>query len=134
MEFGAPPGPTREKMAAFLRTLVYDQSLVTEELIEDRFAAATNPDTDGLGAMQRANRNPAFTQAGELWREASRIEHEVLITWGREDRVQPLDGAFLGFRLLQNARLYVFPKCGHWAQIEQRAEFERVTTDFLEAS
>jgi 4,5:9,10-diseco-3-hydroxy-5,9,17-trioxoandrosta-1(10),2-diene-4-oate hydrolase len=48
--------------------------------------------------------------------------------------VQPLDGAFLGFRLLQNARLYVFPKCGHWAQIEQRAEFERVTTDFLEAS
>ena len=128
-----PPGPTREKMAAFLRTLVYDQSLVTDELIEDRFLAATNPATDGLGAMQRANRNPAFAAAGELWREASRIEHEVLITWGREDRVQPLDGAFLGFRLLQNARLYVFPKCGHWAQIEQRAEFERVTTDFLAA-
>ena len=58
----------------------------------------------------------------------------MLITWGREDRVQPLDGAFLGYRLLQNARLYVFPKCGHWAQIEQRAEFERVTTDFLAAS
>ena len=133
MEFGAPPGPTREKMAAFLRTLVYDQSLVTDELIEDRFKAATTPATDGLGAMQRANRNPAFAEAGELWREASKIEHEVLITWGREDRVQPLDGAFLGFRLLQNARLYVFPKCGHWAQIEQRAEFERVTTDFLAA-
>jgi 4,5:9,10-diseco-3-hydroxy-5,9,17-trioxoandrosta-1(10),2-diene-4-oate hydrolase len=133
MEFGAPPGPTREKMAAFLRTLVYDQSLVTEELIEDRFRAATNAATDGLGAMQRANRNPAFAQDGELWREASKVEHEVLMTWGREDRVQPLDGAFLGFRLLPNARLYVFPKCGHWAQIEQRAEFERVTTDFLAA-
>jgi 4,5:9,10-diseco-3-hydroxy-5,9,17-trioxoandrosta-1(10),2-diene-4-oate hydrolase len=134
MEFGAPPGPTREKMAAFLRTLVYDQSLVTEELIEDRFRAATNAATDGLGAMQRANRNPAFAEAGELWREAHKVEHEVLMTWGREDRVQPLDGAFLGFRLLPNARLYVFPKCGHWAQIEQRAEFERVTTDFLAAS
>ena len=134
MEFAAPPGPTREKMAAFLRTLVYDQSLVTEELIEDRFRAATNAATDGLGAMQRANRNPAFAESGELWREASKVEHEVLMTWGREDRVQPLDGAFLGFRLLQNARLYVFPKCGHWAQIEQRAEFERVTTDFLAAS
>jgi 4,5:9,10-diseco-3-hydroxy-5,9,17-trioxoandrosta-1(10),2-diene-4-oate hydrolase len=133
MEFGAPPGPTREKMAAFLRTLVYDQSLVTEELIEDRFRAATNAATDGLGAMQRANRNPAFAESGELWREASKVEHEVLMTWGREDRVQPLDGAFLGFRLLPNARLYVFPKCGHWAQIEQRAEFERVTTDFLAA-
>src|SRR5262249_56546816 len=29
-EFGAPPGPSREKMAAFLRTLVFDQRLVTD--------------------------------------------------------------------------------------------------------
>ena len=29
-EFAAPPGPSREKMAAFLRTLVFDQRLVTE--------------------------------------------------------------------------------------------------------
>jgi 4,5:9,10-diseco-3-hydroxy-5,9,17-trioxoandrosta-1(10),2-diene-4-oate hydrolase len=132
MDFAAPPGPTREKMEAFLRTLVFDQSLVTDELIDDRYRAAIDPATgSGLGAMQRANSNPAFVQTGELWREASRMEHDVLITWGREDRVQPLDGAFLGFRLLPNARLYVFPKCGHWAQIERREEFERVTIDFL---
>jgi 4,5:9,10-diseco-3-hydroxy-5,9,17-trioxoandrosta-1(10),2-diene-4-oate hydrolase len=133
MEFGAPPGPTREKMAAFLRTLVYDESLITEELVEERFKAATNPATDGLAAMQRANRNPAFAQSGELWREVGKLQHEVLLIWGREDRVQPLDGAFLTYRLLQNARLYVLPKAGHWAHIEQQAEYERVTTDFLAA-
>jgi 4,5:9,10-diseco-3-hydroxy-5,9,17-trioxoandrosta-1(10),2-diene-4-oate hydrolase len=134
MDFAAPPGPTREKMEAFLRTLVFDQSLITDELIDDRFKAATDAATGGgLHSMQRANQNPAFAQSGELWREASKVEHEVLITWGREDRVQPLDGAFLGFRLLPNARLYVFPKCGHWAQVEQREEFERVTIDFLAA-
>src|SRR6476619_4512059 len=33
-EFGAPPGPSREKMEAFLRTLVFDQRLVTDELID----------------------------------------------------------------------------------------------------
>ena len=50
-EFGAPPGPSREKMAAFLRTLVFDQRLVTDELIDERFAAASDPavaEGDGL--------------------------------------------------------------------------------------
>src|SRR5215469_3172708 len=42
-EFPAPPGPSREKMAAFLRTMVFDQRLVTDELIDDRYAAASDP-------------------------------------------------------------------------------------------
>ena len=129
MEFQTAPEKTREKMEAFLRSMVFDQSLVTEELIESRFATATDPATaGGLKAMQVANQK--FPVDGELWREAGEIRHEVLITWGREDRVQPLDGAFVGFRLLENARLHVFPKCGHWAMIEQRDEFQRLTTDF----
>lgn len=126
---------TRPKMEAFLRGMVFDQSLITDELIDDRFAAATDPATGGgLAAMQKANANPANHERGELWREASKIQHEVLITWGREDRTQPLDGAFVGFRLLPNARLHVFPKCGHWAMVEQRDEFERLTTHFLLSS
>jgi 4,5:9,10-diseco-3-hydroxy-5,9,17-trioxoandrosta-1(10),2-diene-4-oate hydrolase len=129
MEFQLAPEKTREKMEAFLRSMVFDQSLVTEELIESRFATATDPSTaGGLKAMQVANQK--FPVEGELWREAGEIRHDVLITWGREDRVQPLDGAFVGFRLLENARLHVFPKCGHWAMIEQRDEFQRLTTDF----
>ncbi|MET7420041.1 alpha/beta fold hydrolase [Dactylosporangium sp. NPDC005555] len=130
MEFFGATDKTPEKMEAFLRSMVYDQSLVTPELVADRFAAAMNPAAGpGLKAMQVANQK--FHTEGELWREAHRIKHEVLITWGREDRVQPLDGAFVGFRLLENARLHVFPKCGHWAMIEQRAEFERLTKDFF---
>jgi 4,5:9,10-diseco-3-hydroxy-5,9,17-trioxoandrosta-1(10),2-diene-4-oate hydrolase len=130
MEFGGDP--SRDKMESFLRTLVFDQSLITEDMIEDRYQVAINPETGGgLKAMQRANQK--FHREGELWREADQIKHEVLITWGREDRVQPFDGAFVGFRLLENARLYVFPKCGHWAMIEQREEFQRVTTSFYQA-
>ena len=48
-EFAAPPGPSREKMAAFLRALVFDQRLVTDELIDERYAAACDP--QALAAM-----------------------------------------------------------------------------------
>lgn len=130
MEFQLAPEKTKEKMEAFLRSMVFDQSLITDELIEQRYQAALDPATaGGLKAMQVANQK--FPTDGELWREASQIKHDVLITWGREDRVQPLDGAFVGFRLLENARLHVFPKCGHWAMVEQREEFQRLTSDFF---
>ena len=39
----------KEKMAAFLRTLVFDQRLVTDELVDERYAAASDP--EALAAM-----------------------------------------------------------------------------------
>lgn len=130
--FFAAPGPSPEKMGDFLRALVYDESLITEELIEQRYQAAIDPAVrDGMSVMGEANRKPAFARDGELWREADTVTHDTLITWGREDRVQPLDGAFVGFRRMPNARLYVFPNCGHWAQVERKSEFEIVTSAFL---
>src|SRR6266699_505870 len=43
MEFAAPPGPSPEKLAAFLRTLVFDRRLITDEMVEERFTAASEP-------------------------------------------------------------------------------------------
>lgn len=133
MEFAAPPGPTREKLGAFLRTLVYDQSLVTDELIEERFQAASDP--AALRAMREMGASftdPARIEEGLLWREAYRLRHEVLLVWGREDRVNPLDGALVAVKLLRRARLHVFGGCGHWAHLERFDEFNRLAIDFLE--
>jgi 4,5:9,10-diseco-3-hydroxy-5,9,17-trioxoandrosta-1(10),2-diene-4-oate hydrolase len=67
-----------------------------------------------------------------LWREAYRLRHRVLLVWGREDRVNPLDGAFAALKLIPKAQLHVFPRCGHWAQLECFDEFNRLVTAFLD--
>lgn len=131
-QFAAPPGPTKEKLAAFLRTLVYDQSVLTDELVAQRFVAASDPES--LRAM--ASMGASFTRAetfeeGMLWREAHRLRQRVLLIWGREDRVNPLDGALVALKLIPRAQLHVFGRCGHWAQLEKFAEFNRLTMDFL---
>jgi pimeloyl-ACP methyl ester carboxylesterase len=59
------------------------------------------------------------------------IQAPTLITWGRDDRVSSMDRAFVAMRMIPNAELHVFPKCGHWAMIERKAEFESVTLAFL---
>ena len=93
MEFAAPPGPSREKLAAFLRTLVYDQRLVTDEMVEERFAAASDPESlAAMASLGASFFDPASAEDGLLWREAHRLRNQVLLIWGREDRVNPLDG------------------------------------------
>jgi 4,5:9,10-diseco-3-hydroxy-5,9,17-trioxoandrosta-1(10),2-diene-4-oate hydrolase len=129
-QFGAPPGPSREKLANFLRTLVYDQSLVTDELVEERYAAASDPES--LRAMASMGASfAADPEAGMLWREAYRLRQRVLLVWGREDRVNPLDGALVALKLIPRAQLHVFGRCGHWAQLERFAEFNRIAMDFI---
>jgi 4,5:9,10-diseco-3-hydroxy-5,9,17-trioxoandrosta-1(10),2-diene-4-oate hydrolase len=134
MRFGAPPGPSRDKLAAFLRTLVHDQSLITDELVDERYAAAADP--AALAAMASLGASffdPATAEDGMLWREAHRLRHEVLLLWGREDRVNPLDGALVAVKLIRKAQLHVLGGCGHWVQLERFDEFNRLTMDFLGA-
>ena len=129
--FAAPPGPTREKLAAFLRTLVHDRRLITDELVEERFAAASSPESLRATAAMGASFLGEDYEDGMLWREAHRLRHPTLLVWGREDRVNPLDGALVALKLLRNAQLHVFGGCGHWAQLEKSDEFNRLAADFL---
>jgi 4,5:9,10-diseco-3-hydroxy-5,9,17-trioxoandrosta-1(10),2-diene-4-oate hydrolase len=133
--FGAPPGPTKEKLAAFLRTLVFDQSLITDELIEERFRAASEPAAmRAMREMGASFTDPERYEEGLLWRDAHRLRNEVLLVWGREDRVNPLDGALLALKLIRRCRLHVFGGCGHWAHLEKFDEFNRLAFDFLEGN
>jgi 4,5:9,10-diseco-3-hydroxy-5,9,17-trioxoandrosta-1(10),2-diene-4-oate hydrolase len=130
MEFGA--APSREALRAFISTMVVDQSLVTDELVEERYADATAPGAqEAMRQMGMSFWNPDTAEDGMLWREAHRLRQHTLLTWGREDRVNPLDGALVALKLIPKARLHVFPGCGHWAQIEAAEEFAEITTAFL---
>ncbi len=135
-QFLAPPCPSREKLEAFVRVMVHDQALVTDELIEERYKVASDPSViRGMVNFLRTVRgtNEERRLQADLWRDLDRIEHRTLITWGRDDRVLPLDGALFAMRRMPDARLHVFPRCGHWAQLEHAREFERISIDFLMA-
>jgi 4,5:9,10-diseco-3-hydroxy-5,9,17-trioxoandrosta-1(10),2-diene-4-oate hydrolase len=132
-EFGAPPGPSKEKLAAFLRTLVFNQKLITDELVDERYQYASTPESlAGMMSMGMSFYDPKFAQDGMLWREVHRLRNEVLLIWGREDRVNPLDGALVALKQIRKAQLHVFGGCGHWAQLEKFGEFNRLALAFLE--
>ncbi|WP_086844214.1 4,5:9,10-diseco-3-hydroxy-5,9,17-trioxoandrosta-1(10),2-diene-4-oate hydrolase [Amycolatopsis kentuckyensis] len=127
--------PSRERMEAFLRIMVHDQALITDELIDERFAAANTPESlAAMRAMGMSFAKPDTYEEGMLWREAHRLRQRVLLIWGREDRVNPLDGALVALKTIPRAQLHVFGGCGHWAQLEKFDEFNRLALDFLGSS
>jgi 4,5:9,10-diseco-3-hydroxy-5,9,17-trioxoandrosta-1(10),2-diene-4-oate hydrolase len=125
--------PSRDRMTAWLKAMVYDHSIVTDELIDERLGAAT-----AEGALDRARRifgsllDPKLRATyTPLWTKAGTFTTPTLMLWGREDRMLPYDGAHFGNRMVPDIELHTFARCGHWIQVERKAEFERVATEFL---
>jgi pimeloyl-ACP methyl ester carboxylesterase len=65
------------------------------------------------------------------WAMMHRVQCPTLVTWGRDDRVSPLDMALIPMRTIPNAEFHVFPNCGHWTMIEAKDAFTSVVLDFL---
>src|SRR5262249_55222108 len=102
-------GPSKAKMAALLRPLGFHQKLRTDELVEARLARAGAPEAiAGMASLGMSFYDPATAEDGMLWREAHRLRNEVLLIWGREDRVNPLDGALVPLKQIRRAQLHVF--------------------------
>jgi pimeloyl-ACP methyl ester carboxylesterase len=119
-------GPSPAKMRQLLGSLVYSSSFVTEELVQERFEASNGPD------VVRLFKN-YFPPLEDLYFELDRVRAKTLIVWGQDDRAGAIDVGLLMLRRFQDARMIIFSKCGHWAQVEHAAEFNRVVLDFLKA-
>ncbi|MBV6757222.1 alpha/beta fold hydrolase [Rhodococcus opacus] len=130
--------PTRERLIAWLHSMVFDPAMVTEELIEERWTQATDPET--LASARKMYSRAAFeagakaaleSDATPYWAQLHKVTAPTLLTWGRDDRVSPLDMAIIPMRSIPRAELHVFPNCGHWAMIEQKTAFESAVLAFL---
>jgi pimeloyl-ACP methyl ester carboxylesterase len=136
MEF--TDNPTREGLVRWLHSMVYDPAVVTEELIEERWALAIEPKTleiarrmYGSKAFAATAAAAAASNAAPYWAQLHKIQAPTMLTWGRDDRVSPVDMAMLPMRTIPHAELHVFPNCGHWTMIEAKAAWESAVLAFL---
>jgi 4,5:9,10-diseco-3-hydroxy-5,9,17-trioxoandrosta-1(10),2-diene-4-oate hydrolase len=123
--------PTRENLEASLRVMVYDKNPITPELVDQRFALASTPESLTATRAMGMSFAGADFELGMMWREVYRLRQPVLLIWGREDRVDPLDGALVALKTIPRAQLHVFGQCGHWAQVQKFDEFNKLIVDFL---
>ncbi len=119
-------GPSIPKMRQLLESLVANASMVTDDLVRERYEASTDPE------IIEFNKKPQG-DAEDLYFDLPNVKAPTLLVWGQDDRAGALDVGLLMLRRIPNARMILFSKCGHWANVEHRDEFNRVVVDFLKA-
>ncbi|MBX3231314.1 MAG: alpha/beta hydrolase [Labilithrix sp.] len=93
----------------------YDKRFVTERFVEDVEKAVARPGT--RAAALAAVRGQRYADVESKYKD---VKQPTLLMWGREDTVTPLKYGERLSRELQNARMIVYPRCGHFPMIEAR--------------
>ena len=126
--------PSIERMKELIGLFAYSRELVTDELAEVRYRASIQPGfQESFSATFPAPRQRWVDSMVTPAEEIAALPHRTLVVHGREDRIIPVDNALALLRLVPDAQLHVFGRCGHWTQIEHAEEFNRLVLDFVTA-
>lgn len=117
-------GPSLEKMRAYLEMMIYDKTLITTKLVDDRYQASLSRDGE-------ATPGPGKPQNEPVWRSLDQIRTKTLVMWGTENRVQGFDNALFMLKQIPDVEVHLFSKVGLWIPFERPAEFVSQTRGFL---
>jgi 2-hydroxymuconate-semialdehyde hydrolase len=124
--------PSIRNMRELLDIFAFNRNLVNDELAELRYRASIRPGwQESFSSM--------FPSPHQQWVDAMviaedklmKIDKEVLLIHGRDDRVIPMATSLRLLELIPRSQLHVFGQCGHWTQIEHAAFFNHLISHFL---
>lgn len=127
--------PSPENMRQVMSLFPYDQSIITDQMVQSRFEASARPGAqDALRKLiPKPNEDGPTMVKGFPEKAVANIQAPTLVVHGREDKVVPPQCGQLLANAMPNADLYLFSRCGHWVQVERRDTFLPVAKQFLEA-
>jgi 2-hydroxy-6-oxonona-2,4-dienedioate hydrolase/4,5:9,10-diseco-3-hydroxy-5,9,17-trioxoandrosta-1(10),2-diene-4-oate hydrolase len=128
-DYYAGEGPSMERIRANLERTVYDKSLITDEIVRERYEASIDP-AFMAQAPEGKGGNPGST-IEPLWQDLHRIQADTLVIWGREHQTLNYDHALFMLSRIPNARVHIHGKCGLWVPFEKADEFNRNVLSFL---
>lgn len=124
--------PSLEAMREMTLAMPADPSVVTEEMVRQRYEASITPGwQESYRAMFPA---PLQSRVDALSLEPDalrRIEVPTLLLHGRDDPVVPVETSLEIVRLIPRASLRVYAGLGHWPSAELPGEYARELGAFL---
>jgi pimeloyl-ACP methyl ester carboxylesterase len=119
--------PSLENMRTLTMGTLFNKELVTEDLVQERYALSTGKNYE---AQQERRKAPRPKRVHE---ELADLRDHTLIVWGKDDRGSSVDDAFPLVKTIRHAELHVFSQCAHWPQWDQATRFNALVADFLRA-
>ena len=111
-----------DAMRAVMTMQLFDPSLLTEEIINERAPIALTQ-TDAARSILKV---PNMTT------RLHELRCPVFGFWGINDQFNPASGTAKLLDNCPNARMVMLNRCGHWVQVEHRELFNRSCIDFMQ--
>ena len=113
-----------------LRKCYYNKDKITDEQIDTYAYYGSLPGArEAVVARPRSRSCPQDIEA--VIARYKTIKVPVLIIWGEEDEVVPLDVGRNFKRDIPDSELVILPQCGHIPQEEEPQETTRIVKEFL---
>jgi 2-hydroxymuconate-semialdehyde hydrolase len=122
--------PTVDSLTELLTFFVYDPASFGDQLKEVAAARIPRALRDDVRRSHLATFSPGepLLFSKEV---LATIANPTLVVHGREDRIVPVASSHHLATHIPNAELHIFPKTGHWLQIEQSQRFANLARSFL---
>ena len=111
-----------DAMRAVMTMQLFDPSLLTEEIINERAPIA----------LTQTNAARSVLKVPNMTARLHELRCPVFGFWGINDQFNPASGAAKLLDNCPNARMVMLNRCGHWVQVEHREMFNRSCIDFMQ--
>ena len=127
--------PNRSGIETFLKNLIYDQSLIDDQMVELNFTMSSQPSAQTtLFKTLRAMSNLLGQKKNFfsfIVNGLTTFDKPLFILWGRNDPVVPVSHGEALARRKPDARMKIFEKCKHLPMLEHTQEFNEVLADWI---
>ena len=110
-----------EAMRAVMTMQLFDPSLLTDEIINERAPIA----------LTQTNAARSVLKVPNMTEQLHQLHCPVFGFWGVNDQFNPVSGTMKLMDNCPQARMVLVNQCGHWVQVEHREMFNRSCIDFL---
>ena len=110
-----------EAMRAVMTMQLFDPSLLTDEIINERAPIA----------LTQTNAARSVLKVPNMTEQLHQLRCPVFGFWGVNDQFNPVSGTMKLMDNCPQARMVLVNRCGHWVQVEHREMFNRSCIDFL---
>jgi 2-hydroxy-6-oxonona-2,4-dienedioate hydrolase len=129
--FAAYRDPSPANMKRLVEVMTFDPVFASDELAEQRSSnALLYPEHLANFVADLDEKLPIVSRPARL-DEIAAIEAPVMLIHGRDDRVLNFEHSLRIVSTIRNARMVLLGRCGHWAQLEHAAEFNRLVASFV---
>ena len=128
------PAPLIRRIAARMAAADADRDQLLNDAylgqLREMFAAEGYPEAY-LATVRSLLSLPALARSFDVSARLAGLALPVLLIWGANDPIFPLENATRAHRLLPDSRLVVLDGAGHTPQAERPDQFNRAVLDFL---